>query len=234
MSDFRADQGKKPGGSPAGAMAHTFRRRAFPTWLLSLGGWRVRFEGLPAPQGVIAIYPHTSNWDFLVLVIAKWATGLPAHFWAKESLFRIPVFGRWLRGLGGIPVDRSSPGSMVSRMAESMARAKDLGEYLWLVLAPEGTRRRREGWKSGFYRVAVHACVRVGLLRLDYATKEVALTDFVEMSGREHEDMARISAVFQGVRALKPNQASPIRLLHGGRAEADLPPTPHGNSGVGS
>ena len=52
-------------------------------WLLSLWGWRVEFHGLPYRQGVVIIYPHTSNWHFVVLVMAKWAVGLPATFWGK-------------------------------------------------------------------------------------------------------------------------------------------------------
>jgi hypothetical protein len=72
--------------------------------LLRLAGWRVAFDGLPARQGVVIVYPHTSNWDFIVGVLAKWSIGIPVAFWGKASLFRVPLFGRWLRWLGGVPV----------------------------------------------------------------------------------------------------------------------------------
>ena len=58
--------------------------------LLRLGGWRVAFDGLPARQGVVIVYPHTSNWDFVVGLLAKWSIGIPVSFWAKASLFRVP------------------------------------------------------------------------------------------------------------------------------------------------
>ena len=62
--------------------------------LLRAAGWRVVFDGLPAAQGVAIVYPHTSNWDFVVGILAKWAIGIPVTFWGKDSLFRVPVFGR--------------------------------------------------------------------------------------------------------------------------------------------
>ena len=76
--------------------------------VLRLGGWHVRFDGLPALQGVMVVYPHTSNWDFILGVLSKWAIGLPVAFWGKDTLFRWPLFGRWLRRLGGLPLVRDS------------------------------------------------------------------------------------------------------------------------------
>ena len=70
-------------------------------WCLNRAGWQLDFDGLPARQGVIAVYPHTSNWDFIVGIFAKWAMGLNVTIWGKDSLFRIPLFGPWLRWMGG-------------------------------------------------------------------------------------------------------------------------------------
>ena len=88
--------------------------------LLRLAGWRVRFDGLPASQGVAIVYPHTSNWDFPLGILAKWSIGIPVSFWGKDALCKLPLFGRWLRWLGGVPVDRSSHHGIVGAMAESM------------------------------------------------------------------------------------------------------------------
>ena len=70
--------------------------------LLRLAGWRLRFDGLPGKQGVLIVYPHTSNWDFPLGLLVKWAVGIQITFWGKDSLFRVPVFGAWLRWLGGV------------------------------------------------------------------------------------------------------------------------------------
>ncbi|HRI17919.1 MAG TPA: 1-acyl-sn-glycerol-3-phosphate acyltransferase, partial [Burkholderiaceae bacterium] len=109
--------------------------------LLRLAGWRVLFDGLPAAQGVAIVYPHTSNWDFVVGLLAKWSIGIPVNFWGKDSLFRIPLFGRWVRWVGGVPVDRTHASGVVGSMAASLREAREQGRFQWLALAPEGTRR---------------------------------------------------------------------------------------------
>ena len=75
---------------------------ALATAVLRLFGWRVVCQGLPARQGVVLVYPHTSNWDFPIGVLTKWSLGFPLKFWAKDSLFRLPVFGHWMRAIGGV------------------------------------------------------------------------------------------------------------------------------------
>lgn len=189
------------------------RGSAFGVWLLRRLGWRVHFDGLPTQQGVLLVYPHTSNWDFVVLVLAKWALGVQGSFWGKGSLFDIPLLGRWLRWLGGVPVDQHAPQGLVGQMAERMRQEKEAGRYFWLALSPEGTRKARPGWRTGFYRVAVQTGVPVGLIRLDFGQREVSAVDFFYLSGDEAHDMARLAAVFQGVQGLRPALASPIRLM---------------------
>jgi len=190
-----------------------FGGSAVARWLLRRMGWRVQFHGLPAQQGVLAIYPHTSNWDFVVLVVAKWALGVPVRFWGKDSLFRIPLLGRWLRSLGGVPVDRTAAHGVVGETVAQMGQARRRGAYFWLAVAPEGTRKHLPGWRSGFYRTAVQADVPLGLVRLDYRLREVRVADFIHLSGDETADFGRIARVFDGVTGCKPANAAPIRLL---------------------
>ena len=190
-----------------------FAGSAVARWLLRRMGWTVHFDGLPGLQGVLAVYPHTSNWDFIVLVIVKWAVGIPVRFWGKDSLFRIPLFGRWLRWLGGIPVARTSSQGVVADTAARMAAAREQGEYFWLALAPEGTRKRIPGWRSGFYRTAVQAGVPLGLVKVNYARREVTVRDFLCLSGDEVADFARIAAGMAGAVGCRPGNAAPIRLL---------------------
>jgi 1-acyl-sn-glycerol-3-phosphate acyltransferase len=180
--------------------------------LLALAGWRVRFDGLPAAQGVAIVYPHTSNWDFPVGILAKWSIGIPVTFWGKDVLFKVPVFSRWLRWLGGVPVDRSHHHGIVGAMAESMKAARAEGRFLWLALAPEGTRKYVPGWRSGFYHVALAAQVPLGLVRFDYARREVDFRRFLQLSGDAAADMAAIAQGFEACTGRNPQQASPIRL----------------------
>jgi 1-acyl-sn-glycerol-3-phosphate acyltransferase len=190
-----------------------FTGSAVGRWLLRRLGWQVRFEGLPGLHGLLAVYPHTSNWDFVILLIVKWAIGVPVRFWSKDSLFRIPLFGRWLRYLGGVPVVRTTPQGVVAQAVAQFNRAREQGEYFWLAVTPEGTRKRLPGWRSGFYRTTLQAGVPLGLVRVDYRLREVTVIDFIRLSGDEPADFQRIAAVFEGVTGCRPANAAPIRLL---------------------
>ncbi len=188
------------------------RGSALARAVLGLAGWRVVFDGLPAAQGVIIVYPHTSNWDFVVGILAKWTVGIHVTFWGKDSLFRLPLFGRWLRYLGGVPVDRKNASGIVGQMAEALKQAKAEGRFLWLALAPEGTRSPGEGWRSGFYHVVTAAAVPLALVSLDYARREVGFRRFLELSGDPAADMAAIAQGFGAVHGRRPQHAAPIRF----------------------
>jgi 1-acyl-sn-glycerol-3-phosphate acyltransferase len=178
--------------------------------LLRWAGWRIDWHGLPAKHGMIVAYPHTSNWDFLVGILVKWAIGVPLQFWAKEGLFtglaRFTI-GPLMRYWGGIPVNRKAASGMIDDTLKHM-RSSD---YCWLALAPEGTRSWAPYWRSGFYRVALAAQCPLGLAYFDFQHKIVGATQFIELTGDEAADLAAISAYYadkaQGCRPLK---AGPI------------------------
>jgi len=190
-----------------------FRGSRLARAALRLGGWRVIEDGFAARQGVAIVYPHTSNWDFIVGLLAKWAIGIPVRFWAKDTLFEVPLFGRWLRWLGGIPIERRSPRGAVGAMVQTLREAVDRDELLWLALSPEGTRRHTAGWRSGFYQVALGANVPLALVALDYSRKQVRVTGFLRLQGDALADYARIAAGFGDARGLKAAQASPVQPL---------------------
>ena len=194
-------------------------------WCLTALGWKVRFEGLPTLQGMFVVYPHTSNWDFVVAVLAKWSLGVQVNFWGKGSLFAVPLFGRWLRWLGGIPVLCDAPHGLVGQAVQQLRQAKIAERYCWFALSPEGTRKYTGGWRSGFYQTAMQAGVPLCLVRLDYGAKEVQATRFMRLGGDVVSDMAAIAQSFEGVRAYVPAQAAPVCLLSqhdAPRADADV------------
>jgi 1-acyl-sn-glycerol-3-phosphate acyltransferase len=201
-----------------------FRGSRIARFLLGLIGWRVLFEGFPARQGVAIVYPHTSNWDFPVMVLVKWATGIQACFWAKDSLFRIPLFGRWLGWLGGLPIDRSAANGVVGSMVARFDEARSRDAYLWLALSPEGTRRRLDGWRSGFYGVTHGAGVPLALIRLDYGRREVRIDQFMRLSGDPAQDYIRMAQAFDQVRGYHADQAAPIQPLTSSRSPSETTP----------
>jgi 1-acyl-sn-glycerol-3-phosphate acyltransferase len=198
-----------------------FRGNALAAWALRLRGWRVLFEGFPTRQGVVVVYPHTSNWDFIVMILAKWSVGVPIAFWGKDSLFKIPLFGAWLRWLGGVPVRRTAAGGVVGQMCEHILRCKETNTYFWLGLSPEGTRKHIPGWRSGFYQTAVGANVPLALIKLDYGRKLIDIRSFIHLSGNPAQDMARIASHFAGVEGKIAANASPVVLLDPALNRAD-------------
>lgn len=190
-----------------------FKGSALARWVLQRLGWTLNFGGLPGLQGVMVVYPHTSNLDFPIGILAKWAMGMPANFWGKDTLFRVPLFGAWLRWVGGVPVNRSAPGGLVEQAAQHLRQCKAEQRYAWLVVAPEGTRRLTDGWRSGFYRVAHRADVPLGLATIDFATRRIEVTQFLRLSGDQTADMADVARLLGSPQGFRPANASPVRIV---------------------
>ena len=193
---------------------HLLRPAALPTWgqrtalrLLNLIGWKLHYKPLPGPHGIAVVYPHTSNWDFLVGLLGKWALGLQFRWLAKDSLFKPPI-GALMRYWGGIAVDRRAPMGATRSLAQNMLRE----EWCWVAITPEGTRGYRPHWKSGFYHLARTANVPLLLVSFDYGKKELRVVDSLTLSGDIERDMDAIRAVYKDVQALHPEDAAPITL----------------------
>lgn len=184
------------------------RRWAFR--LLALFGWRVDISWPPGPRAIIVVYPHTSNWDFIVGIIARYAAGFPVQWLAKDTLFRGPfnaIFRKW----GGIPVNRRQSTGFTGQLLEEFRRRP----WMWVVFTPEGTRSYREHWKSGFYRLALEAKVPVGLAYIDYGRRELGLHRYVTLTGDVERDLDVIRDVYAGKVGKRPEHAGPIRFQAG-------------------
>lgn len=175
--------------------------------ILGLFGWRLVFVPPPGPKAVIIVYPHTSNWDFPIGILARAAIDIPIGFVGKDTLFRPPLGGLFRR-LGGIPVNRRRSSGFVDTLVAAFNRS----DNLYLAIAPEGTRARIDHWKSGFYRVALATGVPVGLAFIDYARREIGVERWLTMSGDEAADLARMRASYAGKRGKLPDKAGDIRF----------------------
>lgn len=172
-------------------------------------GWRIE-GGIPdLPKLVIAVAPHTSNWDFVVGMATMFALDLRLSFLGKHTLFRGP-FGAAMRWMGGIAVDRSNPQGVVDECVRAFAGA----ERRVLAIAPQGTRKGQGRFRSGFLRIARSAEVPVLLAALDYGERVVRLGPVVHPSDDLDLDLARIEAHFAPVRGKRAHRmaASPRDL----------------------
>jgi 1-acyl-sn-glycerol-3-phosphate acyltransferase len=176
--------------------------------ILKLMGWKLLDLPLRPAKAVVIAYPHTSNRDFPMTLLALAALPYGAQWVAKDTLFR-GACGPVMRGLGGVAVNRRERTGFVERVADEFKTR----ENFHLIIATEGTRSLQAGWKSGFYRIALAAGVPVVMATVDYGKREVGLLASIMLSGDETADMVAITACYEGRRGYHHHNASPIRLL---------------------
>jgi 1-acyl-sn-glycerol-3-phosphate acyltransferase len=180
-------------------------------------GWRM--VGEVPRTGILVGAPHTSNWDFVLMLMVMWHGGVPPRVLVKQELFRGPL-GWVMRWLGGIPVDRRNPAGFVRSLADS-ARADE--EFL-LIIAAEGTRKKAEYWKSGFYRIAQQAGLPLALAFVDGPTKTTGFGPTLVPTGDVEADMAVIRAFYADKRGVHPVLRTEPRLREE-RGEPGVTPT---------
>ncbi len=169
--------------------------RWFGRTVLRLGGWRMTGEFPDLPRVVLIGAPHSSNWDAVWGFAAKLALGVDVRILGKDSLFRVPGLGWLLRKLGVIPVNRSAAHGVVEQ-ATAMLRDS---ERLWFGLAPEGTRKPVERWKSGFWKIADAAGVPILPVYFHYPQRRLVVAAPFQTGGDMEADMQRIRAWYRSV-----------------------------------
>lgn len=174
--------------------------------LLRTFGWTLT-ESDPGTRRYVLIFaPHTSNWDFVIGLLAAWGLGLKVHWMGKSSLFD-SLLGPLFRFWGGIPVDRSKPGNLIEQMAARFEAADDFV----LAIAPEGTRRHTDHWKSGFWHIARAANVPVVMAYIDYGRKEIGMGDSFVPAADITTDFDRIRDFYSDKRGKCQEKESTIR-----------------------
>jgi 1-acyl-sn-glycerol-3-phosphate acyltransferase len=175
--------------------------------LLKMAGWREVNVPPPGPKGILIVYPHTSNWDFIIGMLFKFSVNLRAHWLGKDNLFRWP-FRNLLVSLGGIPVNRRERSGYVDNIRAQFEQR----EWMWLAMAPEGTRAYTDHWKSGFYQIALAAGLPIGLAYIDYATRSVGVDTYLTLTGDPERDFEAIRSFYAPKRGRRHELASTIRL----------------------
>lgn len=181
-------------------------RARFSRWLLRRLGWSLDVD-LPAIDKYVAIAaPHTSNWDFLLGILAAWAIPIKISWLGKHSMFRWP-YGWFFRAIGGVPVHRDGGKNYIQQMTELFRNA----EHLVLALAPEGTRSGTDHWKTGFHTIARAANVPIVMAYFDYPNKQMGIGGMFYPGDDIEADFRLIREYYKDRRGKNPEKESLIQ-----------------------
>jgi 1-acyl-sn-glycerol-3-phosphate acyltransferase len=173
------------------------------TWILKWLGWK--FVGkIPADlkKFICAVVPHTSNWDFPIGILVRSALNRDIKFLGKHTLFQFP-YGFIFYWLGGYPVNRKKSANIV----EAVVKIFNEKETFAIALAPEGTRKKVDKLKTGFYHMAKQAHVPIILVKFDYEHKIFEFREPFYPSDDESADFEVINNYFKGVKGFNPAQS---------------------------
>ena len=170
-------------------------------------GWDVVGKFPDDKKFVLIGAHHTSNWDFPYGLCATFIFRLKTSWMGKDALFKWPQ-GIFMRSLGGIPIDRSSRQGVVEQVAQQLKDA----DKLVILIAADGTRKKMESWKSGFYWIAHKAQVPVVCGYLDYSRKLACIDYWFIPSGDIKKDMDKVRDFYKNIKGRRPEQQTPVIL----------------------
>ncbi len=157
-------------------------------------GWTLTGSMPDIDKCVVIVLPHTSWHDFYIGLLVRRIVKKEIHYVGKKELFR-PPFGWYFRWMGGTPIDRSSSQGYVDSII-SLFKEK---EIFRLAIAPEGTRKKVQTWKTGFYYIAKGAGVPIIKVAFDYGKKNVKIAAPFYPTNNKEADFKEMKAFYQGV-----------------------------------
>ena len=170
-------------------------------FILWLWAWKTQGDIPPLPKMVAIFAPHTSAWDGIVALFAKYVYDIDFAFYGKKEAFEAP-YGFILRRLGGIPVDREHPHGLVGQAV----KAFNEHERFILAMSPEGTRAYAPKWRTGFYYIAVQAKVPIVFTFMDFEKKIVGIGPTFYPTGNIEQDLETIKAFYRPIKGKHPEK----------------------------
>ena len=180
-------------------------RKAFAHLVLRLSRWHT--VGDVPSSGILVGAPHTSNWDWVAMLLLMWSGGVPPRVLIKAEVMRTPL-GTLLRANGGISLDRQNPGNVVRDL---IAEAKS-GEPFLLIIAAEGTRKKGDYWKSGFYRIAKQTGLPISMGFIDGPTRTIGFGPTFRPTDDVVADMDLVRAFYSDKYGVHPALRTEPRL----------------------
>jgi predicted aminopeptidase len=169
-------------------------------FLLWIIGWKPK-ERLPehVKKYIVVVAPHTSNWDFMMGILSRPFINLKpgvVRFMGKSTLFK-GTQGKLLKKLGGLPVDRSKVRTGKTSMVEQVGQIFDAHQEIGVAITPEGTRKRADKWRTGFWHLAKRTGAQVVLGYIDYHKRHVGAGEVIELTDDMNADVERIKAFYR-------------------------------------
>jgi 1-acyl-sn-glycerol-3-phosphate acyltransferase len=189
-------------GIQISTLAHIVAR-----FILRLAGWRTQVMPPRRSRYVLIGAPHTSNWDFVLVLLLMTAENIPIRLMGKDTLFRGPV-GVLMRSLGAIPVNRREKTNMVDQIAAKF----DEYDELIIGISPEGTRNKTSYWRTGFYYIALKAEVPIVMAYFDYENKVCGVGPSIKPTGDIQADFEIIRDFYSGIVGKYPQKQGKIEL----------------------
>jgi 1-acyl-sn-glycerol-3-phosphate acyltransferase len=175
--------------------------------VLHLIGWHTNVTPPGASRYVLIGAPHTSNWDFAIMMLLTTSEGIPVNWMGKDSLFKGPL-GYLMRFFGAISVNRKEQTNLVDQIASMFDNKKEL----IVVLSPEGTRSKTSRWRTGFYYIALKANVPIVMAYADYKNKVCGIGPSIRPTGDIQADFEIIKKFYKGIEGKYPLKQSAITL----------------------
>ena len=136
---------------------------------INISGWTIKGKVPDEERIVIIAAPHTSNWDFILAMLAIFGLNIKVRWLGKHSIFK-PGFKKFFEWLGGIPVYRDNPSSLIENVVNIVKKERSIV----IAMTPEGTRKKVKRWKTGFLRIAKQTHSKILLISIDAPTKDLA------------------------------------------------------------
>ncbi len=176
-------------------------------YILRSTGWQTEIISPLTSHYLMIGAPHTSNWDFFIMLLLMAAENIPVRWLGKDSLFRWPL-GIFMRSMGAIPVNRRENTNLVDQIA---AKFEEYDEII-IGLAPEGTRSKTAHWRTGFYYIALKAEVPIVMAYIDYQNKICGLGPSLKPTGDIQADFEIIQDFYAGIIGKHPHKQGEIKL----------------------
>jgi len=169
---------------------------------INISGWTVKGQVPDEERIVIIAAPHTSNWDFILAMLAIFGLNIKLRWLGKHSIFKLG-FKNFFEWLGGIPVYRDNPSTLIENVVDIVKKEKSIV----IAMTPEGTRKKVKRWKTGFLRIAKQTQSKILLISIDAPTKSIEIGKIFNPTGDSEEDLEFIQKYYSSFRGINPQKS---------------------------